>query len=138
MRSAIFLAVILFAAQRSAAGPIEAQFGSGYEGVSWGMSLTKLVGVFPDGEHYFTTAPGERGYMVRNNDPIFGVPRAGTRVQYHLGKDGGVEIIAVGVPYERRDQLNEGQSPPVSALCQARYGHGGRETRRGRANWYAQ
>ena len=43
--------------------------------------------------------------MVRNDDPIFGVPRAGTRVQYHLGKDGGVELIAVGVPYERRDQL---------------------------------
>jgi hypothetical protein len=105
MRRAIFLAVMLFAAQRSTAGPIEDQFGWGYEGVSWGMSLTKLVGVFPDGEHYFTTAPGERGYMIRNNDPIFGVPRAGTRVQYHLGKDGGVEIIAVGVPYERRDQL---------------------------------
>jgi hypothetical protein len=33
MRRAIFLAVIAFAAQRSTASAIEAQFGSGYEGV---------------------------------------------------------------------------------------------------------
>jgi hypothetical protein len=105
MRRVLLFAAILFAAQRSTAGSIDAQFGAGYEGVSWGMSLTRLVGVFPDGEHYFTTAPGDRGYMVHNNDPIFGVPRAGKTIQYHLGKDGGVEIIAVGVPYERRDQL---------------------------------
>jgi hypothetical protein len=105
MRCAIFLTAILFATDQSCAGPIAVEFGSGFEGVLWGTSLTQLVGLSPDGEHYFSTAPGERVYLVRNNDPILGVPRAGTRLQYHLGKDGGVESIAVGVPYERRDQL---------------------------------
>jgi hypothetical protein len=33
------------------------------------------------------------------------VPRPGTRVQYHLGKDGGVGAIAIGLPYEPREQL---------------------------------
>ncbi|HXJ40693.1 MAG TPA: hypothetical protein VNH18_15540 [Bryobacteraceae bacterium] len=105
MRRAFFISVILLVAHQSKAGPIAAQFGSGYEGVYWGTSLTKLVGMFPDGEHYFSTSPGERVYLVQNNYPIFDVPRTGTRVQYHLGKDGGVEYIAIGVPYERRDQL---------------------------------
>jgi hypothetical protein len=105
MRRAILASAIFLAAFQSNAGPIAAQFGSGYEGVIWGTSLTKLVGMFPEGEHYFSTAPGARVYMVQNNDPILDVPRNGTRVQYQLGKNGGVESIAVGVPYERREQL---------------------------------
>ena len=100
-----FLAALLFSAYQASAGQIATEFGSGFEGVLWGTSLTKLVGMFPDGEHFFSTAPGERGYIVRNDDPLYGVPRAGTRIQYHLGREGGVESIAVGVPYERRDQL---------------------------------
>jgi hypothetical protein len=89
----------------SFAGPIAEQFRSGFGGVAWGTSLTNLVGVFPEGDHYFSTAPGQRVYVARSDEPILGVPRAGTRVQYHLGKEGGVEMIAIGVPYERRDQL---------------------------------
>ena len=61
--------------------------------------------MFPEGEHYFSTAPGARVYMVQNNYPIFDVPRSGTRVQYQLWRNGGVESIAIGVPYEKRDQL---------------------------------
>jgi hypothetical protein len=105
MHRAIFLTAIFFVAYQADAGPIAAQFGSGYEGVQWGTTLTKLVGLFPEGEHYFSTAPDSRVYMVQNNYPIFDVPRVGTRVQYALGINGGVESIAVGVPYERRDQL---------------------------------
>lgn len=105
MRRARCLFVFFLIAYESKAGPIAMQFNSGYDGVFWGTSLTKLVGMFPNGEHYFSTAPGERGYMVQTDDPLFDVPRTGMRVQYHLGTDGGVEHIAIGLPYERRDQL---------------------------------
>ncbi len=105
MGRAIFFLVVLFATLRSWGGPIAARFESGYEGIAWGTSLTNLVGIYPDGEHYFSTAPGERCYMVQNAYPLFDVPRPGTRIQYHLGKEGGVEEVAIGVPYERRDQL---------------------------------
>jgi hypothetical protein len=33
------------------------------------------------------------------------VDRAGTRVQYGLGKDGTVEYIGIGVPYDRYQQV---------------------------------
>jgi hypothetical protein len=104
IRALVFLGLI-FAVRISVAGPIADYFSSGYEGVAWGTSLTALVGVFPQGEHHFSTAPGERVYIVRNDEPLLGVPRLGATIQYHLGKDGGVESIAIGVPYERRDQL---------------------------------
>ena len=42
---------------------------------------------------------------VRNDVPLLGVPRIGNRVQYHLGKDGGVEYIAIGIPCDRYQQL---------------------------------
>lgn len=87
------------------AGPVAEQFGSGYDGVSWGLSLAQLVGMIPEGDHYFSTSLGHRVYTVKNDEPFLGVPRAGTRIQYHLGIGGVVESIAVGIPYERREQL---------------------------------
>lgn len=104
VRVSLLFAVMLFA-RNSWAGPIADQFRSGYGGVSWGTSLTDLVAMFPNGEHHFSTAPGTRVYLVRSDEPIFDVPRAGTQIQYHLGAFGGVEMIAIDVPYERRDQL---------------------------------
>jgi hypothetical protein len=86
-------------------GPIADQFAWGYDGVKWGLPLADLVGMMPEGDHYFSTAPGNRVYTVKNDAPLLGVPRAGTRVQFHLGADGGVESIAVGIPYDRREQL---------------------------------
>jgi hypothetical protein len=86
-------------------GPIADQFAWGYDGVKWGLPLADLVGMMPKGDHYFSTAPGHRVYTVRSDAPLLGVPREGTRVQYHLGTDGGVESIAVGIPYDRREQL---------------------------------
>jgi len=103
-RVIIFFSLMLVV-RVSLGGPIADYFLSGYGGVAWGTSLTNLVGVLPQGEHHFSTAPGERVYIVRNDEPLLGVPRLGTTIQYHLGKDGGVEAIAVDVPYERRDQL---------------------------------
>lgn len=100
------LALLLLAASVPAwSGPIADQFRSGYEGVRWGLPLADLVGMLPQGEHHFSTAPGERVYIVQNDDPLLGIPRIGNRVQYHLGKDGGVESIAVGIPYDRYQQL---------------------------------
>jgi hypothetical protein len=61
--------------------------------------------MMPEGDHYFSTAPGERAYSVKNDAPLLGVPRLGTRIQYHFGKDGGVEGIGVSVPYDRYQQL---------------------------------
>lgn len=105
MRSKLLASLLLATAAPVWSGPIAGEFSSGYEGISWGLPLADLVGMLPQGEHYFSTAPGERVYIVRNDDPLLGVPRIGYRVQYHLGKDGGVESIAVGIPYDRYQQL---------------------------------
>jgi len=86
-------------------GPIASQYSAGYDGVRWGLPLADLVGMLPQGEHHFSTAPGERVYIVGSDEAILGVPRSGTTTQYHLGKSGGVEEIALSVPYERRDEL---------------------------------
>ena len=105
MRRKLFAGLLIAAPSAAWCGPIADQFGSGYEGVTWGLRLADLVGMMPGGDHYWSTAPGKRVYVVKNDAPLFGVPREGTRVQYHLGKDGGVEHIAIGVPYERREQV---------------------------------
>jgi hypothetical protein len=105
MRHKPFALLLLAISPLAWSGPIADQFRSGYEGVRWGLPLADLVGMLPEGEHHFSTAPGERVYIVRNDEPLLGVPRVGNRVQYHLGKDGGVESIAVGIPYDRYQQL---------------------------------
>jgi hypothetical protein len=87
------------------AGPIAAQFGSGCGRVPWGMSLTELVGMMPAGDHYFSAVPGNHVYIVKNDDPLLGVPRTGMTVQYVTGRNDGVATIGLGVPYERREQL---------------------------------
>jgi hypothetical protein len=61
--------------------------------------------MIPGGDHYFSTSPGHREYSVKNDEPFLSVPRAAARIQYTLGTDGGVEGIAIGFPYERRDHL---------------------------------
>lgn len=106
MARVLFAVTLMLASMSPAcAGPIAEQFALGYGGVSWGLSLPNLVGMIPGGDHYFSTAPGHREYTVRNDEPFLGVPRAGTRMQYGFGTDGGVEFIALDFPYDRRDQL---------------------------------
>jgi hypothetical protein len=105
MRHTFAFGLLLLASTSAQSGPIAEQFAYGYNGVRWGLPLADLVGMMPQGDHYFSTAPGERVYTLRTDDPLFGVPRIGMRVQYHLGKDGGVEYIAVGIPYERHEEL---------------------------------
>ncbi|MEP7244896.1 MAG: hypothetical protein ABI885_14620 [Gammaproteobacteria bacterium] len=105
MRRIILLLLLGAMSHAACVGAIANQFGPGYGGVAWGTPLVTLVGMLPSGDHYFSTAPGECVYTVRNDDPLFGVPREGMRVQYHFGKGLGVEYIAISVPYERREQL---------------------------------
>ncbi len=50
-------------------------------------------------------APGGRVYIVASDEPIWSVPRTKQTTQYHLGKNGGVEEIALSIPYERREEL---------------------------------
>ena len=105
MRCNLLFALLITASAAACGGPISDQFGSGYEGVRWGLPLADLVGMMPDGDHYFSTAEGHRAYSVKNDAPILGVPRLGARVLYHIGKDGGVESINIGIPYERYQEL---------------------------------
>jgi hypothetical protein len=99
------IAVLVLLSGSAWGGPIAEQFSGGYNGVRWGLPLSDLVGMLPQGEHHFSTAPGERVYIVTSDQPILGVPRPGATTQYHFGKNGGVEYIALSVPYERRDEL---------------------------------
>ena len=105
MRCKLFALLLLAPSSPVWSGPIADQFSPGYEGVRWGLPLADLVGMLPEGEHYFSTAPGQRNYSVRNDLPFLGVPRNGMRVQYGFGKDGGVEWIGIAIPYDRYQQL---------------------------------
>jgi hypothetical protein len=101
----LFLAMLVVASAPTSAGPIFAEFGSGYDGVTFGLPLADLVGMMPEGEHYFANAPGQRDYAVRNDAPLLGVPRSGTRVHYYLDKNDRVENIAISIPYDQHQQL---------------------------------
>jgi hypothetical protein len=105
MRCKLFALLLLATSSPVWSGSIADQFGPGYEGVRWGLPLADLVGMIPEGEHSFSTAPGQRDYSVRNDLPLLGVPRNGMRVQYGFGKDGGVEFIGIAIPYDRYHQL---------------------------------
>lgn len=105
MRCKLLALLLLATSSPVWAGSIADQFGFGYGGVRWGLPLTDLVGMMPEGEHYFSTAPGGREYTVRNDVPLLGVERAGTRVQYGIGKDGGVEFIGIGISYDRHQEV---------------------------------
>jgi hypothetical protein len=105
MGRAIFILAAGLLSLPSHGGPVATQFGSGYGGITWNTSLDSLVGMLPGGEHHFSTSPGRRVYIVTNDDPLFGVPRPGMSVAYHMGKANVVEYIGITVPYERREQL---------------------------------
>ena len=105
MRYTVFFGLLISASATAWGGPISEQFGRGYEGVRWGLPLADLVGMIPEGDHYFASTPGQRVYTVRDDAPLMGVPRSGNRVEYFLGKDGGVESICIAIPYDRHQQL---------------------------------
>jgi hypothetical protein len=105
MRTIALACVSLALSTSALAGPIDDQFAAGVGGVPWGMKLAELIAIRPGGDQYFSTSAGERVYTIADDEPLFGIPRPGMRVQYHFGKQNEVRSIAVGVPYERRDEL---------------------------------
>ena len=95
----------LLAAQAATAGPIAQEFRGGYDGIAWGTTLTAVVGALPGGDHYFSSEPGTRMYSVRNDAPLFGIPREGMKVQYCFSAAGGVDNISIRLAYEEREAL---------------------------------
>jgi len=105
MRCNLALALLIVGSAPAWGGPIAEQFGSGYDGVRWGLPLSDLVGMMPEGEHYFANGPGHRDYAVKSDAPLLGVPRSGTRVRFYLDKDDRVETIAISIPYDQYQHL---------------------------------
>src|SRR5215468_10233410 len=105
MRSVCFGIIVFLASSATSAGGAAQQFVSGYGGVSFGMSLADVIGMIPDGNLYFALPEGSRDYLVKNDEPLFGISRSGQTLQYHFGTDGRVDQIEVHVAYENREQL---------------------------------
>lgn len=105
MRTIALVVLSIGLSASALAGPIDDQFAAGVDGIPWGTKLHDLVAIRPGGDHYFSTAPGERMYTLLDDEPLFDIPRAGTRIQYQFGKSNEVRSVAIGVPYERREQL---------------------------------
>jgi len=105
MRSASFCITLVLASSAVSAGGAAQQFASGYGGISWGMSVDDVIGMMPDGNLYFALPEGSRDYIVKNEEPLFGISRSGQTLQYHFGSDGGVDQIEVHIAYENREEL---------------------------------
>ena len=101
----VVLGVLIAASASVRAGPIADEFGPGYGGVGWNLHLADIVGMMPEGEHYFSDAPGQRDYAVSNDGPLLGVPRQGMRVRYYFDQDDGLMSIAIAIPYDRYQQM---------------------------------
>ena len=87
------------------AGPIADRFASGVLGMQWGSSLDSLVGVLPQGDHIYGTSPGNRAYVVKDDQDFLGVARRGHNVVYWFDEDDRVESVTLSFPYERKDEL---------------------------------
>jgi hypothetical protein len=105
MRTLALACVSLVLTTPAFAGAIDDQFAAGMGGIPFGMKLDDLIAVRPGGEQFFSTAPGERGYSLADEDPLFGIQRDGMRIQYHFDKDNRVRSVAIGLPYAMREQL---------------------------------
>lgn len=87
------------------AGPIADRFGTNIVGFPWGVPLDSIVGVFPQGDHVYSTAPGERSYAIKDNQDFLGVPRAGQNILYSFGRQNELVSVTFSFPYERRDEI---------------------------------
>lgn len=89
----------------SSAGAIARQYGSGFEGVSWGDSLAELMAKRPGGDHYFAVGGGQREYSVPDEKPMFGLSRSHMRAYYFFDETDSVVSVSVIFPYEQRAKL---------------------------------
>ena len=102
--TASLLALLLFGPS-ALADPITDRFGSGVLGMQWGSSLDLIVGVFPQGDHIYATSPGNRAYVVRDDQEFLGVARDGHNVVYWFDANDRLESVTLSFPYERKDEL---------------------------------
>jgi hypothetical protein len=105
MRHVAYVLMILLTPLISNAGALSRQYGTGFEGVSWGDSLEELVKNVPGGDHYFAYGGGQREYSVPNEKEMFGLPRSHMRVYYFFDDSESVMSISVMFPYEERMKL---------------------------------
>jgi hypothetical protein len=105
MRHVAYVLMILLIPLISNAGAVSRQYGTGFEGVSWGDSLEELVKKVPSGDHYFAYGGGQREYSVLNEKEMFGLSRSHMRVYYFFDESESVMSIAVMFPYEERMKL---------------------------------
>jgi len=103
-RALVFLGLLVTCAF-CRAGPLANTFGTGVLGVPWGATLDQVVGVYPDGDNVFSTAPGHRSYWVREGAPFLGIPREGQGVLYGLDDQDHVVIASLAFGFERRVEL---------------------------------
>jgi hypothetical protein len=86
-------------------GAVDDEFATGVRGVPWGTTFDELIAIRPGGDQYFSTAPGERCYIVADDEALYGIARPGMRMQYPFSKYNRVISLGIGVPYDRREQL---------------------------------
>jgi len=87
------------------AGPIADDYRSGVLGTPWGASLESVVGVYPVGDHLFSTAPGQRSYWVKDDQPLFDIPRDELGILYSFDKENRLLGVSIAFSSERIDQL---------------------------------
>lgn len=87
------------------AGGISRQYGTGFEGVSWGDSLQDVVKKVPNGDHFFAFPAAQRRYSVVNEKEMFGLPRSHMRLYYFFDETDSVVSVDVTFPYEERMKL---------------------------------
>ena len=75
MRTIALVVLSIGLSASALAGPIDDQFAAGVDGIPWGTKLHDLVAIRPGGDHYFSTAPGERTYTLLDDEPLFDIPR---------------------------------------------------------------
>ena len=105
MKRTTILLGMIFLSPCTFAGAIADQFRAGLNGVAWDTSLESLVGMFPQGEHVFSTTPGQRAYWVRDSSEFLGVTRQGQGILYGLDENNRLLSLAIGFDYARKEEL---------------------------------
>jgi hypothetical protein len=105
MRVVAWLLVSALGCQSASAGPIAERFGSDILGIPWNSSLDTVVGTLPVGDHVYATTPGQRAYLVRDDQDFMGVSRRGHNVLYGFGQKNELVAVVVSFPYERKEEL---------------------------------
>jgi hypothetical protein len=106
MNYTVSLLALAFCCNSAAAGPIADRFAADVLGIPWGSSLDSVVGVFPQGDHFYAwPPPGDRVYLIRDDQDFMGVPRDGHTVLYWFDDADRLKSVTVSFPYERKEEL---------------------------------